>query len=56
MPDRGKTINALHDIADYFRACRKNAAPDSAAARRFEIYVNAAEEAAELLKAQDKSC
>lgn len=53
MIDRDKTINALHDMADYFRLCRKNAASNGAAARKFEIYVEAAEDAAELLKAQE---
>lgn len=53
MIDRDKTINALRDIADYFRACRKNAASNGAAARRFEIYVEATEDASELLKAQE---
>lgn len=53
MIDRKKMINALRDIADYFCACRKNAVTNGAAARRFEIYVEAAEEAAELLKAQE---
>ena len=53
MIDRKKMINALRDIADYFCACRKNAVTNGAAARRFEIYVEAAEDAVELLKAQE---
>lgn len=53
MTDREneKMINALRDMADYFRVCRKHAASTGTAARRFEIYVEAAEDVAELLKA-----
>ena len=52
MTDREKMINALRDMADYFRLCRKHAASKGTAARRFAIYIEAAEDAAELLKAQ----
>ena len=56
MTDREneKMINALRDMADYFRLCRKHAASKGTAARRFTIYVEAAEDAAELLKAQSE--
>ena len=46
MIDRNTQRNALADIADYFRGCLGNADPDSAAARRFQIYIEAAESAA----------
>ena len=46
MIDCNTQRNALLDIADYFRGCLKNADPDSAAARRFQIYIDAAENAA----------
>ena len=46
MIDRKTQHDALLDIADYFRGCLQNADPDSAAARRFQIYIEAAESAA----------
>ena len=45
MIDRKTQHDALLDIADYFRGCLKNADPDSAAARRFQIYIEAVEQA-----------
>ena len=53
MIDHKKTINALQDIADYFRACRENVVTHGSEDRRFVIYIEAAEEAAKLLKAQE---
>lgn len=44
----------LQDIADYFRACRKNAAPGSAAEVRFERYVSAVTEADKRLKEMER--
>lgn len=53
MDSRGKVIEHLKEIAEYFRGCRNNASFASKAENHFWELQNAASEAAELLKAQE---
>ena len=51
MTKHEKTINALSDIADFFRICRKNKDLNGVQANRLDIYIEALEDAVKRLKA-----
>lgn len=53
MTDREKVIEALDEIAEYFRECRSNASFGSKAENRFWELQNAARAAQEMLKEQE---
>ena len=53
MPDREKVIGLLQETAEYFRECRSNASFASKAENHFWELQNAANEAVELIKAQE---
>ena len=53
MIDREKVIGLLQETAEYFRECRSNASLVSRAENHFWELQNAANEAVELIKAQE---